>query len=138
MLRLNGSVPVRLQKPFRRIATSSNTRPVRGLYLLTSSSLLLKLRQRGVRLRRILVTPEFESTMENSTELKAKSFSGKVLADYDEFLQYSRRVSFGKTSRDTAVSNLPRSGSQSRVLDHSPINAPRKDSRCLFRMIAKR
>jgi len=37
-----------------------------------------------------------------------------MLADfYTKFLQYSRRFSFGKTSRDTGVSNPPRSASQS-------------------------
>jgi len=44
-----------------------------------------------------------------------------MLADFDrKFLQYSPRFSFAKVSRDTAVSNLPRSGSQSEQNAVSP------------------
>src|SRR5258708_2171829 len=44
-----------------------------------------------------------------------------MLADFrTKFLQYSRRFSFGETSRDTGVSNPPRSAKQSASFALSP------------------
>ncbi|SRR6266478_7313155 len=63
---------------------------------------------------RILATPELKAKVGYRAELTANSFPSRMPAEFDaKYQQQLRPFSFGKTSRDTAVSNPPRSASQS-------------------------
>src|SRR5690348_15129360 len=63
---------------------------------------------------RVLATPELKVDEGTRTELKANSLSAACnRTSTRKFPQYSAGFSFANVSRDTAVSNLPRSGGQS-------------------------
>src|SRR5260370_16892383 len=62
----------------------------------------------------MLAIPKFQAEVRDRPELKANSFSGRCLADFDaKDREHLRRFSVGKNSRDTEGSNLLRSASQS-------------------------
>ena len=61
-----------------------------------------------------LATPEFKLNDGNRAGLKANSFSGTMLTDFEaKFPQCARGFSFARLLRDTGVSNPPRSSRQS-------------------------
>src|SRR5260370_4030404 len=76
--------------------------------------------------RRILATPKFQAEVRHRTELKANSFSGRCLTDFDaKDREHLRRFSVGKNSRDTESSNPPRSAAQSLANGYSPLTRKR-------------
>ena len=73
---------------------------------------------------------EIRGSGEHCAELKANSILWTMLRSRQrKFLKQSRRFSFGKTSRDTGVSNPPLSATQSVVFTYIPEKAanPRVD-----------
>src|SRR5260370_9183647 len=58
--------------------------------------------------RRILATPKFQAEVRHRTELKANSFSGRCLTDFDaKDREHLRRLSVGQNFFHTQRSNPP-------------------------------